>query len=291
MSSRSSIVVHLLLACGFLSIGCQNDLRDIRQSELQVERQEAPIDSSQFILAESSVGEEETEDGPSYSGFSESSPKLEDVTGKGENVRQRENPTMEAYLSNYQSSSTIGVDNGRGSGQSANTQKITDNDRVADIKDSSNVVADNTMKPATLVQNLEFPGDNKYLTLVFDSGAIHEYISFEVPDEKVLSRLVLTEYDGEDDVAFYGIKSGCCQIWSASPEIVPQLEVWSHIGPEDVMSNILSYSGDIRNTNSSPTAISESDREYRVLGPGFYVLLVQNANIGGAKYEFLFNLE
>ncbi len=57
------------------------------------------------------------------------------------------------------------------------------------------------------------------------------------------------------------------------------------------MSNILSYSGDIRNTNSSPTAISESDREYRVLGPGFYVLLVQNANIGGAKYEFLFNLE
>jgi len=102
--------------------------------------------------------------------------------------------------------------------------------------------------------------------------------------------LFLTSYYGEDDVAFYGIKAGCCDTWTAEPKIIPYLEAWSHIGPTNLGSNILSYSENVQNTNTLPQAVLNTSREYTVLTPGIYVLLVQNANISGARYDFLFKL-
>ena len=78
--------------------------------------------------------------------------------------------------------------------------------------------------------------------------------------------------------------------WTAEPNIIPYLEAWSHIGPMNLYSNILSYSKNIQNTNTLPEAVMNTSREYRVLTPGTYVLLVQNANISGARYDLLFKL-
>ena len=133
-------------------------------------------------------------------------------------------------------------------------------------------------------------GDEEHLRLVFGGEAIHEYVQFEVPAGKRLVALFLTSYYGEDDVAFYGIKAGCCDTWTAEPKIIPYLEAWSHIGPTNLGSNILSYSENVQNTNTLPQAVLNTSREYTVLTPGIYVLLVQNANISGARYDFLFKL-
>ena len=140
------------------------------------------------------------------------------------------------------------------------------------------------------IREFGFLGDEEHLRLVFGGEAIHEYVQFEVPAGKRLVALVLTSYYGEDDVAFYGIKAGCCDTWTAEPKIIPYLEAWSHIGPTNLGSNILSYSENVQNTNTLPHAVLNTSREYTVLTPGTYVLLVQNANISGARYDFLFKL-
>ena len=140
------------------------------------------------------------------------------------------------------------------------------------------------------IREFELLGEEEHLRLVFGGEAIHEYVQFEVPAGKRLVALFLTSYYGEDDVAFYGIKAGCCDTWTAEPKIIPYLEAWSHIGPTNLGSNILSYSENVQNTNTLPQAVLNTSREYTVLTPGIYVLLVQNANISGARYDFLFKL-
>ncbi len=160
-----------------------------------------------------------------------------------------------------------------------------------DLSQDASAVTDEAEKPRRYgITHFALRRDEEYLRLVFDGEAIHEYVQFEVPEGKLLSGLFLASYYGEDDVAFYGIKAGCCDIWTAEPKIIPYLEAWSHIGPTNLGSNILSYSGNVQHTNTSPQAVLNTSREYTVLTPGTYVLLVQNANISGARYDFLFKL-
>ena len=156
--------------------------------------------------------------------------------------------------------------------------------------DVRSVTSETEKQPHSVITQLVLLKNEEHLRLLFDGKGIHEYVQFEVPEGKVLSALFLTSYYGEDDVAFYGIKAGCCEEWTAEPNIIPYLEAWSHIGPMNLYSNILSYSKNIQNTNTLPEAVMNTSREYRVLTPGIYVLLVQNANISGARYDFLFKL-
>ena len=156
--------------------------------------------------------------------------------------------------------------------------------------DARPVTLETEKQPRSVITQLALLKNEEYLRLVFDGEGIHEYVQFEIPEGKVLAALFLTSYYGEDDVAFYGIKAGCCDEWTAEPNIIPYLEAWSHIGPMNLYSNILSYSKNIQNTNTLPEAVMNTSREYRVLTPGTYVLLVQNANISGARYDFLFKL-
>ena len=127
-------------------------------------------------------------------------------------------------------------------------------------------------------------------SLSFSACQIHEYIQFDVPQGKVLTELILTRYEGEDDIAFFGIKAGCCDIWQAAPGIIPYLKAWSHIGPVDIDSNILSYSPNIEDTLTSQYASDNTDRIYVTLDHGTYILIVQNSNIAGANYQLLFKL-
>ena len=169
--------------------------------------------------------------------------------------------------------------------------EYSDRQRNGDISQDASPVTSETEKPSRSgIAQILLLRDEEYLRLVFDGEAIHEHVQFEVPEGKLLSELFLTSYYGEDDVAFYGIKAGCCDTWTAEHKIIPYLEAWSHIGPTNLGSNILSYSENVENTNTLPQAVLNTSREYTVLRPGTYVLLVQNANISGARYDFLFKL-
>lgn len=147
--------------------------------------------------------------------------------------------------------------------------------------------------PDNPIQNLklfDIETNQGMLSLSFSAGQIHEYIQFDVPREKVLTELILTRYEGDDDIAFFGIKAGCCDIWQAASNIIPYLKAWSHIGPVDIDSNILSYSPNIKDTLTSQYAIDNTDRVYVTLTHGTYILMVQNSNIAGANYQLLFKL-
>jgi len=147
--------------------------------------------------------------------------------------------------------------------------------------------------PDNPIQNMklfDIESNQNMLSLSFSASQIHQYIQFDVPREKVLTELILTRYEGDDDIAFFGIKAGCCDIWQADSNIIPNLKAWSHIGPVDIDSNILSYSPNLEDTLTSQYAIDNTDRVYVTLDHGTYILMVQNSNIAGANYQLLFKL-
>ena len=124
------------------------------------------------------------------------------------------------------------------------------------------------------------------LKIVFDENSIRKYTQITVPDGRILKQLILNEYIGEDKIAFYGIYE-TVEIWEPSDEIVPFLSAWGHIESEKfIEKNILSYSEFLE------LSIDQRDGNgYVTLGPGTYIMIVQNGNITNAKYEFSFILE
>ena len=124
------------------------------------------------------------------------------------------------------------------------------------------------------------------LKIVFDQNSIRKYTQITVPDGRILKQLILNEYIGEDKIAFYGIYE-TVEIWEPSEEIVPFLSAWGHIESEKfIEKNILSYSEFLE------LSIDQRDGNgYVTLGPGTYIMIVQNGNITNAKYEFSFILE
>ena len=124
------------------------------------------------------------------------------------------------------------------------------------------------------------------LKIVFDENSIRKYTQITVPDGRILKQLILNEYIGEDKIAFYGIYE-TVEIWEPSEEIVPFLSAWGHIESEKfIEKNILSYSEFLE------LSIDQRDGNgYVTLGPGTYIMIVQNGNITNAKYEFSFILE
>ena len=124
------------------------------------------------------------------------------------------------------------------------------------------------------------------LKIVFDQNSIRKYTQITVPDGRILKQLILNEYIGEDKIAFYGIYE-TVEIWEPSEEIVPFLSAWGHIESEKFIGkNILSYSEFLE------LSIDQRDGNgYVTLGPGTYIMIVQNGNITNAKYEFSFILE
>jgi len=124
------------------------------------------------------------------------------------------------------------------------------------------------------------------LKIIFDQNSIRKYTQITVPDGKILKQLILNEYIGEDKIAFYGIYE-TVEIWEPSEEIVPFLSAWGHIESEKfIEKNILSYSEFLE------LSIDQRDGNgYVTLGPGTYIMIVQNGNITNAKYEFSFILE
>ena len=124
------------------------------------------------------------------------------------------------------------------------------------------------------------------LKIVFDQNSIRKYTQITVPDGRILKQLILNEYIGEDKIAFYGIYE-TVEIWEPSEEIVPFLSAWGHIESEKfIEKNILSYSEFLE------LSIDQRDGNgYVTLGPGTYIMIVQNGNIINAKYEFSFILE
>ena len=124
------------------------------------------------------------------------------------------------------------------------------------------------------------------LKIIFDQNSIRKYTQITVPDGKILKQLILNEYIGEDKIAFYGIYE-TVEIWEPSEEIVPFLSAWGHIESEKFIGkNILSYSEFLE------LSIDQRDGNgYVTLGPGTYIMIVQNGNITNAKYEFSFILE
>ena len=172
------------------------------------------------------------------------------------------------------------------------TQVITT--KIPEYPDDPSIPQEATKSvPDNPIQNLKLfdvETNQGMLSLSFSAGQIHEYIQFDIPREKVLTELILTRYEGDDDIAFYGIKAGCCDIWQAAPGIIPYLKAWSHIGLIDINSNILSYSPKFEDTLTSQYAIDNTDRVYVTLAHGTYILMVQNSNIAGANYQLLFKL-
>ena len=124
------------------------------------------------------------------------------------------------------------------------------------------------------------------LKIIFDQNSIRKYTQITVPDGRILKQLILNEYIGEDKIAFYGIYE-TVEIWEPSEEIVPFLSAWGHIESEKfIEKNILSYSEFLE------LSIDQRDGNgYVTLGPGTYIMIVQNGNITNAKYEFSFILE
>ena len=124
------------------------------------------------------------------------------------------------------------------------------------------------------------------LKIIFDQNSIRKYTQITVPDGRILKQLILNEYIGEDKIAFYGIYE-TVEIWEPSEEIVPFLSAWGHIESEKFIGkNILSYSEFLE------LSIDQRDGNgYVTLGPGTYIMIVQNGNITNAKYEFSFILE
>ena len=124
------------------------------------------------------------------------------------------------------------------------------------------------------------------LKIIFDQNSIRKYTQITVPDGRILKQLILNEYIGEDKIAFYGIYE-TVEIWEPSEEIVPFLSAWGHIESEKfIEKNILSYSEFLE------LSIDQRDGNgYVTLGPGTYIMIVQNGNIINAKYEFSFILE
>ena len=124
------------------------------------------------------------------------------------------------------------------------------------------------------------------LKIIFDQNSIRKYTQITVPDGRILKQLILNEYTGEDKIAFYGIYE-TVEIWEPSEEIVPFLSAWGHIESEKFIGkNILSYSEFLE------LSIDQRDGNgYVTLGPGTYIMIVQNGNITNAKYEFSFILE
>ena len=124
------------------------------------------------------------------------------------------------------------------------------------------------------------------LKIVFDENSIRKYTQITVPDGRILKQLILNEYIGEDKIAFYGIYE-TVEIWEPSEEIVTFLSAWGHIESEKfIEKNILSYSEFLE------LSIDQRDGNgYVTLGPGTYIMIVQNGNITNAKYEFSFILE
>ena len=168
------------------------------------------------------------------------------------------------------------------------TTKISESpDGPSDPQEAIKSFSDN---PIQNIKLFDIESNQNTLSLSFPAGQIHKYIQFDVPHEKVLTELILTGYEGDDDIAFFGIKAGCCDIWQATPNIIPYLKAWSHIGPVDIDSNILSYSPNTEDTLTSQYAIDNTERIYVTLDHGTYVLIVQNSNIAGANYQLLFKL-
>ena len=124
------------------------------------------------------------------------------------------------------------------------------------------------------------------LKIVFDQNSIRKYTQITVPDGKILKQLILNKYIGDDKIAFYGIYK-TVEIWEPNEEIVPYLSAWGHIESEKFIGkNILSYSEFLE------LSIDQRDGNgYVTLGPGTYIMIVQNGNITNAKYEFSFILE
>ena len=137
-----------------------------------------------------------------------------------------------------------------------------------------------------IISSLDLNKEITKLNINFGENTIKNYTQFIVPEGKILSKIVLEKYRGEDKVAFYGIYK-TNELWEPTEEIVPILSAWGHIDSEKLIrKNILSYSD-----NLELSIDQRKNYGYVELDSGIYIMLVQNGNTVDAEYEFSFILK
>ena len=115
------------------------------------------------------------------------------------------------------------------------------------------------------------------ITNTFGDGN-KDYVTFNVEPGFILNSIILTEYTGEDKIAFFAIQSG--PQYTAANDIT-QMLVYGHFGPNTgyrtVGENILI---DVNKTNDGkPSQIS--------LEEGMYTIWIQQGASTQAHYKFL----
>ena len=101
---------------------------------------------------------------------------------------------------------------------------------------------------------------------------INLFLSLDVPEGYILEKLIVDKYDGEDEIAFFGIQKG--ETYTAGDDITKMIS-WGHFGPNS--KDILYYSDNLEFKNKVKVTLDS----------GLYSIRFAQDNYKDANYHLI----